>query len=67
MTRRVPHTSQTTAILKLLKRVACSLAAITTNGYPRISDLSLHQVRQTPDPQPVFAILEVPFIDLFRT
>jgi hypothetical protein len=31
-----------------------------------LSDLSVHHVRQAPDSEPVFAVLEVPCIDLFR-
>jgi len=30
-----------------------------------LSDLSVHHVRQAPDSEPVFAVLEVPCIDLF--
>ena len=35
-------------------------------GLPGISDPSIHYVRQAPDSEPVFAVLEVPCIDLFR-
>jgi len=36
-------------------------------GLPVISDLSVYQMRQAPDSEPVLAVLEVHGIDLFRS